>query len=110
MVLPMARRFTQKTTFVRDGFSGEMLEEGADSIYMVTVKHQLVDGQGKKHYLTLAFDVSHASVMDLLLNKLPPKTIRWTEWLPPTEADKTKAKAEGKEAYGDSIPFKGVVE
>ena len=106
----MARYNRNKQTFVRDSFSGEMLEENVDSIYTVGVKHRLVDGQGKTHYLTLPLAFSHATVLELLLNKLPPKNIRWQEWIPPTPEDKAQAKAEGKEAFGESIPFKGVVE
>ena len=110
ILLPMARYNKNKQTFVRDSFSAEMLEENVDSIYTVGVKHKLVDGQGHVHYLTLPLTFSHASILELLLNKLPPKSIRWQEWIPPTPEDKAKAEAEGKEAFGESIPFKGVVE
>jgi len=110
ILLPMARFNKNKQTFVRDSFDGEMLEEGVDSVYNVGIKHHLVDGQGKKHYLTLPLVLSHESVLELLLNKIPPKNIRWLEWLPPTEEDKAEAQAKGRQAFGDSIPYKGAIE
>ncbi len=109
--LPMARRFNpNRATYIKDSFNGEMLQEGIDSIFATVVKRKLVDGNGKAHYLTLNLDLSHNSFMELILNKIPAKNVHWLEWIPPTDEEKEKAKKEGKEAYGTSILFKGVVE
>lgn len=103
-------RNQNKNSFIRDDINGNMLEENVDSIYRVMAKHTVTDGNGVKHYLTLSLDVGHDSFMELIVSKLNPKVIRWTEWIPPTKEEKEKAKAEGKEAFGTTIPYKGALE
>ena len=102
-------RSQQKNVFVKDDLNGAMLEENIDAIFNVSVKRHVIDGNGKKHYLTLNLQFGHESLTELILKKIQPKQIRWTEWLPPSNEEREKAEATGKEAYGQTIPYNGAL-
>lgn len=102
-------RSQQKNVFVRDDFNSAMLEENVDAIYNVSVKRHVLDGNGKKHYLTLNLQLGQESFSELLLKKIEPKRVRWMEWIPPSAEEREEAQASGKQAYGDTIPYTGAL-
>jgi len=102
-------RSQQKNVFVKDDLSGAMLEENVDAIFNMSIKNHVIDGNGKKHYLTLNLQFGHDSIAELILKKIQPKQIRWTEWLPPTEQEREEAESKGKQAFGTTVPYNGAL-
>jgi len=94
---------------IQDDYNGELLDAETDKVYTLSVTTRPEDKNGNKHFIKAEFDLSHRSVMELVLSKFEPKKIAWKEWLRPTDEEQAEAEAKGKKAYGQWKTYNGTI-
>lgn len=109
--LPMVTKAkrVKPVTFFRDDFSGGMLASDTDKVYKMRVGTTIQDGNGNNHYIHLAFTLGHESFVELVTKRFDAKRIKWIEWLPPTDEERTESEAKGRRATGTEVQYDGVV-
>lgn len=103
----MAR--TKKGSFVKCASTDEFLEIGVDKVYTLrlgtTVEAKNMKGEAINRYVHLEVNLNHDSALKVI-QLLNPKRVKWEEWIPPTEEDKTKY---GDKARGKNISYDGAI-